>query len=236
MNAPNGLFDQINNTFTLQNLNAGQSVDFTVFAKSSCACPDRSEKISCKTIDCSPININLSGPFTANIGTDIVLSIKNNNWSAINIDSTVWKSNNVVICAGNCQEISFKVQEQITIYEVQVFYNGVCFSSKSHTITPTRLTNITVPNIININSQSNNNQFKIYTDDESLIVSNLSIYDRWGNLVFTAKNFNPNETEVFWNGKWENREMVPGVYVYIIEYTSALHEQKVLQGDVTLIK
>jgi len=228
--------DQINNTFTLQNLNAGQSVDFTVFAKSSCACPDRSEKISCKTIDCSPININLSGPFTANIGTDIVLSIKNNNWSGINIDSTVWKSNNVVICAGNCQEISFKVQEQITIYEVQVFYNGVCFSSKSHTITPTRLTNITVPNIININSQSNNNQFKIYTDDESLIVSNLSIYDRWGNLVFTAKNFNPNETEVFWNGKWENREMVPGVYVYIIEYTSALHEKEVLQGDVTLIK
>ena len=227
--------DQINNIFTLQNLNPEQSLDFTVFAKSACACPDRSEKISCKTADCSPININISGPFTANIGTDIVLSIKNNNWSGINIDSTVWKSNNIVICAGNCQEISFKVQEQITIYDVQVFYNGGCFSSKSHTINPSRLTNITVPNIINVNSQSNN-QFKIYTDDESMIVSNLSIYDRWGNLVFTSKNFNPNTTEIFWNGKRENREMVPGVYVYIIEYISALNEKKVLQGDVTLIK
>ena len=98
------------------------------------------------------------------------------------------------------------------------------------------MTNITVPNIINVNGQSNNGGFKIFTDDESLLVTNMSIYDRWGNLIFTAKNFYPAQSDISWNGKWGNTDVVPGVYVYFIESSSELSGNRILNGDVTIIR
>lgn len=227
---------QIDNTFTLQNLLPGQSVNFIVQGISKCACPDRMENITCRVPDCPNVNILISGPVTANIGADVTLSLQNNNWTGLNLDSIVWTSNNKTLCTGNCQQISFKVPETETNYEVIVYFNSVCISTKTHTIMPTRVTNITVPNIINVNGQSNNGGFKVFTDDESLLVTNMSIYDRWGNLLFTAKNFYPAQSDISWNGKWGNTDVVPGVYVYFIECSSELSGNRILNGDVTIIR
>lgn len=61
----------------------------------------------------------------------------------------------------------------------------------------------------------------------------LEIYDRWGSLVFAT-----DDPEKDWDGSARGREPVPGVYVWIAEWTGELFgEPKVYraEGDVTVL-
>jgi len=62
----------------------------------------------------------------------------------------------------------------------------------------------------------------------------LEIYDRWGNLVFSA-----NDPETEWGGSFRGHEPQPGVYVWILEWTGELFGvPKVYraEGDVTVVR
>jgi gliding motility-associated-like protein len=41
----------------------------------------------------------------------------------------------------------------------------------------------------------------------------LVIYDRWGEKIFETL-----DREDCWNGRFRDQDVVPGVYVYLIEY------------------
>ena len=62
------------------------------------------------------------------------------------------------------------------------------------------------------------------------------IIDRWGNVVFSANNFLPNNASISWDGKTKGKELNPGVFAYrvIVEFVDG--RQDVLYGDVTLIR
>ncbi len=102
-----------------------------------------------------------------------------------------------------------------TIYNVQLYFNN-CKICKLH-----------YPNIIK--SYGSNNEFKIiYADDCDITDPQLSIYDRWGNLVYFE------HTNV-WNGKFGTANCVPGVYVFVFKYRIA-DDQFQIYGDVTVLE
>ena len=55
-------------------------------------------------------------------------------------------------------------------------------------------------------------------DNVNISVNNFSIYDRWGNLVFTRDNVDLNNPAFGWDGYIGNNKVQSGVYVYRIEY------------------
>jgi len=62
----------------------------------------------------------------------------------------------------------------------------------------------------------------------------LEVFDRWGNQVFVA-----NDPEQAWNGKWRNKPVPPGVYVWSLEWEGErLGAPEVYRksGDVTLLR
>lgn len=94
---------------------------------------------------------------------------------------------------------------------------------------------INIPNVFSPNGDGSNDFFGIFvSSDYSGSFQSLKIYDRWGNLVFILDDFMPNEN--LWDGTFNNVPVEQGVYTYILEYTVKTLGQRVISGDVTIIR
>ena len=84
---------------------------------------------------------------------------------------------------------------------------------------------IYIPNIIFTDSESDNILYaKTFLEDPSIeiIVVNMEVYDRSGNLLFKNEQFPPNERAQGWNGKVDGNPVEQGSYTYFIEITDGL--------------
>jgi len=62
------------------------------------------------------------------------------------------------------------------------------------------------------------------------------IYDRWGNNVFAAKDYDPRIDNQRWSGDYKGNLAMSGVYVYYLRYNDINGQPQILSGDVTLIR
>ena len=60
---------------------------------------------------------------------------------------------------------------------------------------------------------------------------NFQIWNRWGQLVYSSSD--PTKG---WDGNFKGTPAQTGVYAYLIDYTTTGGEEKVLKGNVTLIR
>lgn len=67
-----------------------------------------------------------------------------------------------------------------------------------------------IPNAFSPNDDGINDEYFITTSYFSS--ANFSVFDRWGNEVFTAEDVN-----FRWNGKQDNTKVAAGVYVYVFK-------------------
>ncbi len=84
-----------------------------------------------------------------------------------------------------------------------------------------------IPNVFNPKSSNSNNLFEPFYGNVDQIFE-MSIYDRWGNLVFSDKN-------QAWNGKFNDEFVEQGVYVYIISVDDKCIPNSVV-GNITIIE
>lgn len=90
---------------------------------------------------------------------------------------------------------------------------------------------IYVPNIFSPNDDNENDKFCIYPIAQCSDYM-LRVYDRWGELLFESRN-----PDTCWDGSFRGKSLSSGVYVWTIAfYSEALHRQKVISGDITLIR
>lgn len=90
---------------------------------------------------------------------------------------------------------------------------------------------IYAPNTFTPNNDPINPTFKVEYDCP-IETFNMTIYNRWGELVFESA-----DPDVGWEGKYKNTEVPLGLYSYKFEYKSVLMEEpKKLKGHVLLTK
>ncbi|MBL0294638.1 MAG: gliding motility-associated C-terminal domain-containing protein [Saprospiraceae bacterium] len=90
-----------------------------------------------------------------------------------------------------------------------------------------------IPNAFSPNGDGINDRFNAYAGIALKQIRKLRIFDRWGDLVYETSNIQPGENLLGWDGKFQGKEMNPGVFVYHIvaeflddsleEYAGALH-------------
>lgn len=81
-----------------------------------------------------------------------------------------------------------------------------------------------------------NNDLLLVHGQASAKVLDFRVYDRWGELVYQAGNFVVNDETVGWDGKFRDKEMDPGVYVWVLEVKYLDGEKEVLKGETTLLR
>lgn len=88
---------------------------------------------------------------------------------------------------------------------------------------------IFVPNVFSPNGDGHNEEFRAFHND-ICIEFTLSVYDRWGELIW--RSFDP---EAVWDGKFRGKSAPAGVYVWVLEIREG-RKTDLKKGNVTLLR
>jgi gliding motility-associated-like protein len=67
-------------------------------------------------------------------------------------------------------------------------------------------------------------------------INYIHIFDRWGELVYTAENLMPGDTNRGWDGTFNGQYLNSGVYAYMVEVKFETGQNMSQAGNVTLIR
>lgn len=92
-----------------------------------------------------------------------------------------------------------------------------------------------VPNTFTPNGDGSNDRF--YPMSGGLkSISLFRVYDRWGELLFEARNIAPNEVNWGWDGTYKGSQLKPDVYVWYLEATCLNDYHVFMKGDISLVR
>lgn len=98
------------------------------------------------------------------------------------------------------------------------------------TIYVKQITIVEVPNAFSPNGDGINDEIFVLNHEVAELLE-YSIYNRWGELVFTTTDINRG-----WNGKVDGEEAAMGTYVYLVRAIGLGGEEFVRQGNITLVR
>jgi gliding motility-associated-like protein len=96
-----------------------------------------------------------------------------------------------------------------------------------------------IPNTFTPNSDGRNDRFRIRTGVKSIrSVRAFRVFDRWGELVFEAMDFDPlaERPQDGWDGTFRGRRLTPDVYFFYAEIEYIDDEVIIEKGEVLLVR
>lgn len=93
-----------------------------------------------------------------------------------------------------------------------------------------------IPNAFSPNGDGVNDIFTIYADDTVVNVSELRIFDRWGNFLYQVSDLPPNDIRQGWRGEAAGQPLDEGVYIYFIEVELQDGRTATYKGSITLLR
>lgn len=134
-----------------------------------------------------------------------------------------------------CADPAVTVTSTIT-YRVLVTNAGGCSSSDTITIhSVCNDNNWFVPNSFSPNGDGMNDVF--YVRGKGLnTVQSMSIFNRWGQVIFERRNFPPNDPSVGWDGTYSGNRAPMDTYIYLIQIVCNNSTIISYHGNVTLIR
>jgi gliding motility-associated-like protein len=123
-----------------------------------------------------------------------------------------------------------------TTYQVTVTDSKGCAQSDDITINIDNTRNVFIPNAFSPNGDGYNDYFTIYGGIDVAEVINFQVYSRWGSVVFSNKNFQPNDNAIGWNGFFKGKNVNTGVYIYTAEILFKDGLVEVFSGNVTVVE
>lgn len=92
------------------------------------------------------------------------------------------------------------------------------------------------PNIFSPNGDNVNDRLVIGKNKIPAEINKISIFDRYGNLVFDQDAFEFNNDTEGWDGMANGSYVLPGVYIMMIELTGFDGRRQVIHKDLTIIR
>jgi len=224
----------LNQSNELTNLGPG-TYDLLLISGNGCEIP------SSVTIDEPPLAVVDAGPDAGIVqGTPNVLTFTSN-VPVEEISYVEWiDDQGVIICEGSyqdCAEISVE-PDASTTYTVTITTIADCRASDDIRLNLSIVKDCYVPNIISLDSEDPVNPwFFMYCDEFAEKINHFYVFDRWGELVFSAEDIQPNVAEAGWDGTLNGQDVVAGVYVYLIEVKFIEDDDPITYtGDITVAR
>jgi gliding motility-associated-like protein len=123
-----------------------------------------------------------------------------------------------------------------TTYSVTVSTHDGCTDEDEMTLFLERNHDIFIPNIFTPNGDGINDEITVSTGSSIRRILSFEIFDRWGNLVYEAKNIQPNDPSISWDGRFEGEKINPDVFACRVIVEDVQGRQIVQYGDITLIR
>jgi len=152
-------------------------------------------------------------------------------WSQI--DSIVWASGDHLSCTHCTNPTLYGLFDEIISATV---YASGCVDQDQLSLHVDVVADVYIPNVFSPNDDYINDYVTVYADPRVKQVVYLEIFDRWGNQVFVATNFQPNDPLLGWDGTFKNKPMNPAVFAYIAKVELINGVQIPFKGDITLLR
>lgn len=123
------------------------------------------------------------------------------------------------------------------IYTFTIADSSGCRASDKRKVSIRRNPNVYVPSAFTPNGDKNNDNLRPFFSDIVKSVEEFSIYDRWGNVMFSIHNIAVDDiSSIAWDGTAYGKALAPQVFVYKLIYSldngRTLHQE----GTITLIR
>ncbi|MEM9820530.1 MAG: choice-of-anchor L domain-containing protein [Bacteroidota bacterium] len=151
------------------------------------------------------------------------------------IDTIIWTPAIALSCTDCLDPIAAPLD--FTTYQVTVVSENGCIATNKVEVAVQKVREVYIPNAFSPNEDSNNDLFMIYANEISIAqVNEFRIFSRWGELLYSAEDFAPNERSFAWDGRFRGQEMSTGVYIYFAEIEFIDGVKKMYKGDVVLMR
>ncbi len=144
-------------------------------------------------------------------------------------------SNGTALSCTDCLTPSLAPQTTTTV-QLAVQGYGDCAAEGLFLILVKNGRELYIPNAFAPESGGENAGFTIFGDARLVNIRTLQIYDRWGDQMAVFEDIAPNHPELGWDGRFQGKQMPPGVYVFWAELEFSDGATEVFKGDVTLIR
>lgn len=121
------------------------------------------------------------------------------------------------------------------IYTIKITDEDGCMAFDSVRILVNRERPIYVPNVFAPDKPYPNDHFTLFGGPAASNIRMLRIFDRWGSLVFEARDIPLNEPNVGWNGKYKG-ELLSGVFAFYATVLFIDQEEVTYEGSVTVVR
>ena len=122
------------------------------------------------------------------------------------------------------------------IYTVHAVSADSCIASASVVVTVDKKRRVYIANTFTPNDDGVNDFFYPFGAQEVEEILNFKIYDRWGERVYEAENFPPNDPSYGWDGNFKGRKAQSNVYAWTAVVLFLDGEEEILSGTVTIIR
>ncbi len=179
---------------------------------------------------------NLPGdnPYTLTLGESTTLTALVN-IPEDQIQSVRWLPDTLTLTCATCLEQTVR-PFYTTGYAVTITDVNGCTARDDLLLFVRRDPDIYIPNVFSPNGDGLNDVFMIFGGRQVRQIRSFLIFTRWGESIFQANNFQPNDPAHGWNGVFRNQQMNSGVYVYFAEVEYIDGEVVIFKGDVVLME
>ncbi len=184
-----------------------------------------------------PVTIDQPDQILIDLGPDITIHLGDSLIVTSNVntiyDSISWSGSDLIDC-DTCPAVA--LTPQISTQLTATIYNGDCEATDEVTIFVDKERLVYLPTSFTPNGDGVNDLFTLYAGTGAERVIELSIFDRWGEIVYSAQNFIPNDQTIGWDGKYNGKYLNPGVFVYMVQIEFSDGKVEVFTGDIALMR
>lgn len=176
------------------------------------------------------------------LGEDIIISQGEQanlsaviNFSPDLIDTVYWQNLGDSALCPQCLSQVVK-PEKTTTYRIFIFDKNGCMATGRVTVFVEEARTFFVPTAFSPNEDGINDRLEIFAGPEVVHIHSFRIFDRWGNMVFQARDFPPGDPVASWDGRFEGAGLNPAVFVWMAELEFLHGYREVFYGETLLTK
>jgi gliding motility-associated-like protein len=145
--------------------------------------------------------------------------------------------NNGAGCEGNTQNCATFIFQPIgtTHIGVMVIDSAGCVAKDFIQILVKKSQPVLVPTAFTPNEDGENDQLLVH-GKAGIKIKNFRIFDRWGELIFQASDFESNDKNGGWDGTFRQKNMPIGTYAWAIEVMYIDGSVELFKGATTLLR
>ncbi len=122
------------------------------------------------------------------------------------------------------------------IYTISITDTLGCVATDAVALKVVRRDRLFVPNIFQPGGNDGNGVLTVFGGGDVAAIRVFQVFDRWGEMLFERSDLQPNDISNGWDGRWRNRLVPPGVYVYRLQVEWSDGQTEWQSGDVTIMR